>query len=131
MDIHNHSVPHYFKYLLLRYHSLVHFIQSKSYSIRLFEKKHLPSPTTSYCVTYQICLICCTNKRLLSLYSNFQKLTKTLGGRHEHIFRKSCIVLGSFSVIGHSLVIFFSGVTLSNIMSNHVAVTTNVTKNTV
>ena len=43
MDILNHSLPqlymgHYFKYLLLRYHSFVHFRQSKSYSMRLFEK---------------------------------------------------------------------------------------------
>ena len=38
MDIPNHSVPYYFKYLLLRYHSLVHFIQSKLYNTRLFEK---------------------------------------------------------------------------------------------
>ena len=60
IDILKHSLPqlymgHYFKYLSLRYHSLLHFIQSKSYSIRLFEKTS-PSPTTSYCVTYQICL---------------------------------------------------------------------------
>ena len=85
MDIHNYSLPelymrHYFKYLLLRYHSLVHFIQSKSYSIRLFKNNHLPSPTTSYCVTYQICLICCTNKRLLSLsMTTFRDLPKNLG----------------------------------------------------
>ena len=93
MDILNHSLPHlymghYFKYLLLRYHSFVHFRQSKSYSMRLFEKKHSPSPATSYCVTFQICLICCTNKRLLFLYGNFQKLAKKLGPRHEHVFRK-------------------------------------------
>ena len=60
MDILNHSLPqlymgHYFKYLLLRYHSFVHFRQtnSKSYSMRLFEKKHSPSPASSYCVTFQ------------------------------------------------------------------------------
>ena len=43
MDILNHSLPqlymgHYVKYLLLRYLSFVHFRQSKSYSMRLFEK---------------------------------------------------------------------------------------------
>ena len=76
MDIHNYSLPelymrHYFKYLLLRYHSLVHFIQSKSYSIRLF-KKHLPSPTTSYCVTYQI-------KDFSLSMTTFRNLPKNLG----------------------------------------------------
>ena len=34
----NLHLGNYFKNLLLRYHSLVNFIQFKSYSIRLFEK---------------------------------------------------------------------------------------------
>ena len=76
MDIHNYSLPelymrHYFKYLLLRYHSLVHFIQSKSYSIRLFKK--------TFTFTNNLILCNILNKRLLSLYDNFQKFTKKLG----------------------------------------------------
>ena len=61
----------------------------------------------------------------LVLYCKIWKVIKS-GVQAFNIF------LGLFSVFGHSLVIvFFSGVILSNIMSNQVAFTTNVTKNTV
>ena len=61
----------------------------------------------------------------LALYCKIWKVIKS-GVQVFNMF------LGLFSVFGHSLVtVFFSGVILSNIMSNQVAFTTNVTKNTV
>ena len=60
----------------------------------------------------------------LALYCKIWKVIKC-GVEAFNIF------LRLFSVFGHSLVSLFSGVILSNIMSNQVAFTTNVTKNTV
>ena len=57
----------------------------------------------------------------LVLYCKIWKVIKS-GVQAFNIF------LGLFSIFGHS---FFSGVILSNILSNQVAFTTNGTKNTV
>ena len=85
MDIHNYSLPelymrHYFKYLLLRYHSLVHFIQSKSYSIRLFKKTFTFTNNLILCnIGYKFASFAAQIRDFSLSMTTFRNLPKNLG----------------------------------------------------